>query len=189
MRARHEVEELVRGAAFISARLVAGQRPRGLPGSFVARAFGACASISLATAVLAAAARAIEPFDHGIWLVAYLFLVGFLAQALLARGQAMLLAAGPSGADPPPVRAQAALWNAGVIAVPVGVFVDARLFVVLGGVALLASLAAFWHAYGRLRSESEIASGTLGVAHVALILSMAASVLVGTALAWDTPWL
>jgi hypothetical protein len=149
------------------------------------RLFGACAALSLAAAVLAAAARAIEPFTHGIWLIAYLFLVGFLAQLLLGRCQAMLLAAGPPGANSPPIRAQATLWNAGVVAVPLGVLLGARLFVVLGSLALLTSLATFWKAYRSLRSES----GALGVGYVALILFMAASALVGTALAWDTPWL
>jgi hypothetical protein len=152
------------------------------------RLFGACAALWLVAAVLAAAARAIEPFAHGIWLVAYLSLVGFLAQLLLGRCQAMLLAASPHGINSPPIRAQAALWNAGVVAVPLGVLVGARLFVVLGSAALLTSLSAFLQAYRSLRSESGAASGSLRVGYVALIVFMAASVLVGTALAWDTPW-
>jgi hypothetical protein len=130
-------------------------------------------SISLVTAVFAAAARAIEPFDHGIWLVAYLFLVGFMAQYLLARGQSMLSPTGQPAADSPPIREQATLWNAGVVGVPVGVFADARLLVVLGSVALLASLGAFWHAYGSVRLEPDIELGALRVAYRALILFMA----------------
>ena len=137
--------------------------------------------------MLATVARAIEPFAHGIWLVAYLFLVGFLAQLLLGRWQASLLAARPSGAGSPPIRTQAGLWNAGVVAVPLGVLGDVRLLVVLGSVALLVSLAAFWQTYRSLSSET--ASGALGMSYVALIVFMGASVLVGTALAWDTPWL
>jgi hypothetical protein len=124
------VEELRHGAGATSARSVASagtRRDAGRLDGRVPRVFGVGASISLVTAVFAAAARAIEPFDHGIWLVAYLFLVGFLAQYLLARGQSMLFAASQPGGDAPPIGAQAALWNAGVVAVPVGVFVDARL--------------------------------------------------------------
>jgi hypothetical protein len=151
--------------------------------------FGVSASISLVAAVLAAAARAIETFDHGIWLVAYLFLVGFLAQYLLARGQTRLLSVGLSGTGSPPLRAQVILWNAGVVAVPVGVFVNARLFVVLGSVALLTSLASFWRARVSDPAASEDALRTLRIRYIALILFMAASALVGTALAWDTPWL
>ena len=49
----------------------------------------------------AAVARAIEPFDHGIWLVAYLFLVGFLAQLLLGRGQATVLMSSRQARTPP----------------------------------------------------------------------------------------
>ncbi len=95
----------------------------------------------------------------------------------------------PVSTNSPPIRAQATLWNAGVVAVPLGVLVGARLFVVLGSVALLISLAAFWQAYRSLRSKSSAASGALAVGYVAVMVFMAASVFVGTALAWDTPWL
>jgi hypothetical protein len=146
--------------------------------------------------VLAAAVRAIAPFAHGIWLVAYLFLVGFLAQLLLGWCQGNLTAGRRTRSDAPPIRAQAAppiraqaaLWNGGVVAVPLGVLLDARLFVVLGSLALLTSLAAFWQAYRSLRSEAGAPPGALEVGYVSLIAFMAASVLVGTALAWDTPW-
>jgi hypothetical protein len=151
--------------------------------------FTGCASFWLAAALIAAVARAIEPFAHGIWLVAYLSLVGFLAQVLLAHGQTTVLAAAPSDADDPPIGAQAVLWNAGVVAVPLGVLIDARVFVVLGSVALLTALAAFWRASRPRRSESGGASGGAGVGYLALMVFMAASVLIGTALAWDTPWL
>jgi hypothetical protein len=192
IRPRNDVEELRHGAGATSARSVASagtRRDAGRLDGRVPRVFGVCASISLVTAVFAAAARAIEPFDHGIWLVAYLFLVGFMAQYLLARGQSMLSPTGQPAADAPPIREQATLWNAGVVGVPVGVFADARLLVVLGSVALLASLGAFWHAYGSVRLEPDIELGALRVAYRALILFMAASTLVGTALAWDIPWL
>jgi hypothetical protein len=152
-------------------------------------AFAACAWLSLAAALVAAAARAIEPFDHGIWLVAYLFLVGFLAQFLLGRGQATVVVASPSGANAPPIGAQVAFWNAGVVAVPLGVLVGARLFVVLGSVALLTALAAFWQSCRPCRSDSRTARGFRGISYTALIITMVASVLVGTGLAWDIPWL
>jgi hypothetical protein len=150
--------------------------------------FAACAWLSLAAALVAAGARAIEPFEHGIWLVAYLFLVGFLAQLLLGRGQADAIAASPAGASTPPISAQVAFWNAGVVAVPLGVLVGTRALVVLGSIALLTALNAFWQA-SRRPSESRTASGSRGIAYTALIMTMAASVLVGTVLAWDIPWL
>jgi hypothetical protein len=192
VRPRDEVEELRRGAFTIAApsdRLAASGQDRDRLTERIPSLFAAGASSSLAAAVLAAAARAIEPFAHGIWLVAYLFLVGFLAQLLLGRGQASLLAGSPSPTNSAPIRTQATLWNAGVVAVPLGVLGGARLLVALGSVALLTSLAAFWRAYRLLRSEPAAARGALGIGYVALILFMAASVLVGTALAWDIPWL
>jgi hypothetical protein len=155
----------------------------------VPRPFAACAWLSLAAALVAAAARAIEPFEDGIWLVAYLFLVGFLAQALLGRGQADALAASPSGASIPPIRAQVAFWNAGVVAVPLGVMVGTRALVVLGSIALLIALNGFWEASRVRRSQSRTASGSREIAYTTLIVAMAASVLVGTGLAWDIPWL
>jgi hypothetical protein len=192
VRPRSEAGGLRRGAVSVAARsdrlAGSGQDGQGLSGR-VPHLFTACASISLAAAVLAVAARAIEPFAHGMWLVAYLFLVGFLAQVLLGRCQASLLAGGPSRTGSAPIRTQVALWNAGVVAVPLGVLGGARLLVVVGSVALLTSLAAFWQAYRSLRSQSGASPGALRIGYVALILFMAASVLVGTALAWDIPWL
>ena len=47
----------------------------------------AAALASLAAALVALVVRMAEPFEHGVWLVAYLVLVGFLAQLLLGRGQ------------------------------------------------------------------------------------------------------
>jgi hypothetical protein len=145
--------------------------------------FVGAASIALTAAIVAAAVRAIEPFAHGIWLTAYLFLVGFVAQLLLGRGQAMV-AASPADGNPPPIGAQAILWNAGVAAVPFGVLLGARVFVVLGSLALLASLVMFW----QQPPPCHAGPGVLEIGYVALIVFMGASVLVGTALAWDTPW-
>jgi hypothetical protein len=176
------------GAARSALRAASRRDAHGLTARIPSR-FAACAGLSLSAALVAAAARAIEPFDHGIWLVAYLFLVGFLAQLLLGRGQAAVLVASPSGANAPPIGAQVAFWNAGVVAVPLGVLVGARLFVVLGSVALLTALTAFWQGSRPCRSDSRTVSGWRGIAYLTLIMVMAASVLVGTVLAWDIPWL
>jgi hypothetical protein len=146
------------------------------------------AAISLLASGLAAAAYAFEPFEHGRWLVAYLFLVGFAAQALLARGQEKLqFRASPDIAAR--ICAQTVLWNVGVILVPAGVMIDARLPVLVGGIALLLSLVGF----ARTAAASPRVSGELSRsrwrAQVAMIIFMATSVLVGTSLAWDKPWL
>jgi hypothetical protein len=142
------------------------------------------AGLSLFGGVLAAVIAVVWHFSHAAWLVAYLFLVGFLAQALLARGQTVL--AGPTAADD--VAWQAALWNAGVVAVPAGVFTNARLWVVLGGLALLAALVLFW------RDTSPTPLGRRGpplvqAAYILLIAVMALSTFIGIGLAWQRPWL
>jgi hypothetical protein len=142
------------------------------------------AALSLLGSVLVAGTAVVRPFSHAAWLVAYLSLVGFLAQALLARGQATL--SGPRGTTKVPL--QAALWNAGVIAVPFGVFTNARLWVVLGGLALLIALVSFW------RTTTPIPLGRSGparrqAAYVLLIATMALSSFIGIALAWHRPWL
>jgi hypothetical protein len=147
------------------------------------------AATSLAAALLVAIVRAAEPFDHGIWLVAYLFLVGFLAQLLLARGQAALLAR--SGQPGPPAsirRAQLVLWNIGVLIVPFGVLAGSRLAVLSGSAALLVALHSFWatvrEALGDASTETRLRR-----AYLTLMGFMAASAVIGLALAWDITWL
>jgi hypothetical protein len=77
------------------------------------RPFSGLAFLFLAAALVAAVVRASEPFDHGIWLVAYLFLVGFLAQLLLGLGQTALREQALQPASAQTVRAQAILWSVG----------------------------------------------------------------------------
>jgi hypothetical protein len=182
---RDQVEAPQRGAPLVAAHVPAASGRGGDRNSARSpRLFVGAASVALTAAIAAATARAIEPFAHGIWLTAYLVLVGFVAQLLLGRGQAMVAAAGPADGNPPPIGAQAILWNAGVVAVPLGVLLGARVFVVLGSLALLASLVMFW----QQRRPRHAGSDVLEIGYVALIVFMAGSVLVGTALAWDTPW-
>jgi len=150
----------------------------------------AAALTSLAAAALALALRFLEPFDHGTWLVAYLFLVGFLAQLLLGRGQAALLSAGGLPAPRRGVRlAQALLWNFGVIAVPTGVLADARLAVVVGSISLLAALGLLWETARPMLPGSDARPTRSGWAYALLLLTITASTLIGTALAWDIPWM
>jgi hypothetical protein len=139
------------------------------------------AAASLAGAVLAAGLRIADPYEHGIWLVAYLVLVGFAAQLLLARGQLALTPEPPSSET---VGRQAALWNLGVLAVPLGVLADSRLAVVAGGLALLVALASYARALG-----GPFASRRIRAHYVALLSVMTASVFVGVGLGWDRPWI
>jgi hypothetical protein len=145
------------------------------------------AVMSLIAAGLAGLVTALRPFDHGVWLIAYLFLVGFAAQYLLGRWQASLIAV--RGVGKAPLGLQATLWSAGVILVPAGVLLEARAMVVIGAIVLLAALASF--AYSASATRPRRGRDSIGpwAAQVALIAFMAISAVVGTALAWDTPWL
>jgi hypothetical protein len=140
---------------------------------------------ALIAATVAAIALAASPYDHGGWLVAYLFLVGFLAQILLGIGQVELL--GLKGL-PPPTRGtrslQALLWNLGVVAVPLGVLAGTKLLVIIGSLALIAALISFRNSAGAaVAGPRWLARGYAG-----LLLGLLASVFIGTALAWDIPW-
>jgi hypothetical protein len=143
--------------------------------------------LSAATAALAI--EVAEPFEHGAWLVAYLVLVGFLAQLLLGLGQTALLRAGALPAPPRRVRlTQAVLWNLGVIAVPVGVLAEARIAVVVGSVSLIAAMALLARTARPGLAAALARRSWMGWGYMALLVGMAASTLIGTALAWDTPW-
>jgi hypothetical protein len=145
-------------------------------------------AIWLLGAVGVAVWRAAETFEHGIWLVAYLVLVGFAAQLLIGRGQAKLRWRAGLAAPRRTTRGvELGLWNLGVVVVPVGVFLDTRLAVLFGTVVLLAALASFLRSVrGALEAGRD---GVLGRAYLALLAFMAASAVTGLALAWDTPWL
>lgn len=149
----------------------------------------AAALVSLIAAAVAIAVLVADPFDHGGWLVAYLVLVGFLAQLLLGRGQAALLSA---GGLPLPLRgarlAQPLLWNLGVVAVPVGVLAETRVAVVAGSVSLIAALLSLWNTVRHVLPGAGARPSRLGWGYACLLVVMTASVFVGTALAWDIPW-
>lgn len=145
------------------------------------------ALVALAATLVAAALRAVVAFEHGIWLIAYLGLVGFLAPLLLDIGERRLT--GERLAQERENR-QAALWACGTIAVPVGVFAGARLGVVIGSVALLIVLAEMAAtALAQTRRSSQPSRRAVPWAHLGLILFLGASVAVGVLLAWDEPWL
>ena len=160
------------------------QERRALQRRLLSPAARAAPALWLCAALAAAAARAIEPYEHGIWLVAYLLLVGALAQALLHRGREALTPDAPTRL----VAEQAALWNLGVIAVPAGVIADVRLIIAAGSVALVVALLLTWRsvrpAY-RIRRTWRTATGS---GYVALLVFMLASVITGMMLASEVPW-
>ena len=111
-------------------------------------------------------------------------LVGGTAQILLGAGLAALVS---GGGEPSRPWVALMLWNFGSLAVPAGVLADQSGFVTAGSMALLFALALFvragYHA-GRARRRRAIA-------YLALIVGLASSVVVGSALANAAPgvWL
>ena len=138
---------------------------------------------ALAGGAIAAAVQLSNPFDHGVWLVAYLLLVGSVAPLLLGLGSAAVLEHAP---DARRAGAEAALWAAGTILVPLGVLGASRLAVLAGSVGLMLSLSSMVVA---LRDDAGGERRVLLAAYVGLLLFMACSVCVGLALAWDLPWI
>jgi len=119
------------------------------------------------------------PFEHGIWLIAYLALVGTIAPYLLARAEARLGAPIDRRSE-----TEAIAWLIAVVAVPAGVLLDARLLVVAGSAALLAALASMAR-----RTLALAGPARQRLAYAAMIAFMTASTFVGIGLAWDRPWL
>lgn len=129
---------------------------------------------------LVAAIDSAAPFGHGSWLAAYLVLVGGVSQLLLGLGCLFLPASAPS---PALRRAQIALWNAGNLAVAGGVLSSTAALVTAGSVALLAALGCFAFGAGLGRRG---ARGRVVLYH-GVVVALAASVLVGSALAGAAP--
>lgn len=144
-------------------------------------AFVACGGILIVAGGVVAAVNSAAPFTRGSWLAAYLVLVGGAAQISLAAG---LVAVGSgSGCS----RGRLMLWNFGSLAVPAGVLADSPAWVTAGSVALLCALALFAHAGLRPARARRVRT----VAYLLLVVSLAASVVVGSALADAAPggWL
>jgi len=142
---------------------VEASSPRRSPSPAIAAAAFAVASIVVALV------RTAVPFAHGWWLVAYLLLVGGVAQVLLAYG------ASPAG-HARSSRSSFWLWNAGTLAVAISDLLGAPAGVLAGSLALLAALALF-AARARRRAP-----------YLLLILFLAGSVLVGCFLGRAFPW-
>jgi hypothetical protein len=146
--------------------------------------FLACAGGLIVAGGGVAAVNSAAPFGHGSWLAAYLVLVGGVSQIVLRTGQLVLGAPLLNRAVPP---TQLALWNLGSLAVPAGVLADVSLLVTAGSVALLAALALFAVGSGGMRREARARSAL----YLAIVVGLAVSVVVGSALADAAPgvWL
>jgi hypothetical protein len=144
------------------------------------------AVVGAAAGLIAAAIRLADDFDHGIWLIAYLLLVGSLAPALLSAGERRVLAASSRGAGASRV---ALLWLAGVVAVPAGVLGQARIVVCAGALCLFAALALLTRrAFSRRRVPAPACPSFVVAGHALMIAVMGASTAIGVVLAWSYPW-
>jgi hypothetical protein len=157
------------------------------------RRSGPATSAGAALSFLAAGAcvavwHAVEPLPHGWWLASFLVLVGGVAQLLLGAGRGALVGSAPSLPARLPGWDQALLWNAGTVLVPLGVLADARLGVVLGGGLLIVALGGLSLDLLGARHAGADCSPRWQLAYAGLLAFLAASVVVGTALAWDKPW-
>ena len=153
----------------------------------MSRLFSACAGVSALAAAGVAVLRAQNPFEHGWWLVAYLFLVGACAQFLLGRGQQASVER-PDRLSTRRLTAELVLWNLGVALVPVGVFADSTAAVDAGTVSLLAALWLFATAVERGPARWARLGAARRWGYRALVVFMAGSAVVGTGLAGALPW-
>lgn len=143
----------------------------------------------LVGAAIATVARASAPFAHGWWLVAYLVLVGALAQLLLASGGAWLVRRAGGACRPLSWRRWGlGLWNTGALAVPVGVFTSSDPAILVGSALLLAALALYVAGVPRVAPGGPRPVKRWTYAYYLLVVSLCGSVFVGAALAGALPW-
>jgi hypothetical protein len=148
-----------------------------------ARAFTICAVIFLVAAAVIAVLRSITPVTRGWWLVAYLSLVGGVAQLLLGPG--LIGIAGRSGARPPSDRArhgQLVLWNAGTIIVAVADLVPSAAGVLVGSVVLVVAHVLFARGLRGVSATARHPARGWVRAYALLLVFLALSVVIGTVL-------
>ncbi len=142
----------------------------------------------LAAGVIAAVVRGLVVFAHGWWLVAYLVLVGALAQVLLGLGELWLAAL--TGTECPreaTLRWQLVLWNAGTVAVAVADLARAPAAVLAGSVASLAAVALFGRAPASRAASARGRAAAQDAAYLLLVAALAASAMIGCYLAHALP--
>ncbi len=157
--------------------------------SILPRPLYACAGASFLLGGAGVAAwNSAHRVDHGWWLASFLVLVGGIAQVLLGAGQRTVAQPRSLAQAHRAMIRQASLWNAGTLLVPLGVMTDVRLPVVAGSGALMAALARLAVALRYADPPPGERVERVRASFVSLLLFLAVSVLVGTILAWDLPW-
>ncbi len=143
-------------------------------------AFATVSALMIVAGGLVAAVNSASPFDHGSWLAAYAVLVGGVSQLALGAGPLVLPAPRRSVRLR---RSQLGLWNAGTVAVAVGVFVDSDAVVLAGSGLVLAALGCFAVGGGRGRPGAH----RFVAIYRSVVGALPISVLVGSVLAGAAP--
>jgi hypothetical protein len=143
------------------------------------RAAWAMVGLGVASVVgggLASAATALAPTEHTAWAVAYLVLVGGVAQVGLGVAQILFSRPGGSGVA---TLSELALWNVGNAAVLAGVLAATAVLVDLGGALLVVALALAVYGVRGARGTGgwRIALFTFRALVVVLLLSIPAGLL------------
>lgn len=147
------------------------------------RAFVTCSAAFAAAAAVIVAVQFAAPITRGWWLAAYLFLVGGVSQSLLGPGLSVIArradARGPAAKA---TRAQLVLWNAGTLIVAVADLATAPSGILFGSFLLLVALASFTGSLRTARATALQPMPRWVISYALLVLFLAGSVLVGTAL-------
>ena len=156
--------------------------------SLLPRPLYACAGASFLLGGAGVAAwNSAHRVDHGWWLASFLVLVGGIAQVLLGAGQRTVAQPRSLAQAHRAMIWQASLWNVGTLLIPLGVM-TVRLLVVAGGGALMAALAFLAGALRDADPPPDERVQLVRASFFSLLVFLAVSVVVGTILAWDLPW-
>jgi hypothetical protein len=166
--------------AMAPARIARDRRP--------AAAFAAFAAAFVVAAAVVAVVHAASPITRGWWLVAYLSLVGGVAQLLLGTGLAALAERlGTRGPGRVASYAQLVLWNVGTVVVAVADLADAATGVLAGSVLLVVALASFALGLRRASTTARRPARPWVAGYVLLVVFLAGSTVVGAVLAEALP--
>ena len=151
------------------------------PGS--PRAFVTCSAAFAVAAAVIVAVEFAAPITRGWWLAAYLFLVGGVSQSLLGLGLSVIVRrAGARGPAAKATRTQLVLWNVGTLIVAVADLATAPSGILFGSFLLLVALASFTRSLRAVRTTALQPMPRWANSYALLVVFLAGSVLVGTAL-------
>ena len=152
-------------------------------------AFFACALVALAAAAAVALIGTAAEVPRGRWLALHLAFVGGVSQLVL--GAAQFFTCAFLATDPPPrrmLRAQLVAWNAGAVAIAVGVPAGITPLTAAGGVLVLAGLGLFAAALRGLERRSLQSAPWAARWYRAAALFLAVGAVLGPLMAAGVSW-